>query len=226
VRLTTKRVLDIIKGAFYLTLIAIAIPIGIRTYKTLGQANSFIQETKPRTNVILDNSATLVATLNTDLVDLRTTIKQANETIQSAKEMVDTQKGFQKEQNEKVLGVLDQTETALENFQRQMEEIKEGTVGTEQAAQKAIEQLTPVLEETVRTIQSAHGVIGDPNIKKAIEQMAVALEHAAAVMSNFEKTSAHIEKKVDDMTKPVAFWKTAVQTLLGIAANLRQAIGH
>lgn len=225
-RLTTKRILDITKTVCILVL-TVAICF------ILKRVDGFITTVQPKTITVLDDTHKAINTLNTDLQTLDTNLRTFNETlvkvketIASTKEMVDTQKQFQKEQNEKVLAVLEQSETALINFQRQMEEIKDSTVGAEKAAQAAIEKLTPVLEETVKTIQTAHGVIGDSNIKKAIEQMAITIEHTAGVMSNFEKTSAHIEKKVGDMTKPVTFWKTAIQTLLRIAANARQAIGR
>lgn len=176
------------------------------------RTDKLIAATEPELHAVLRSADSVLNVV-------RETVSQANGAIQETKELIAKQKGYSDIQNTKIIGILDQSEVALINFQRVMEDINDSQKATSAATVQAVNSMLPVLENTAKAAEEASKTISDPNIKKALEQLAAAMRNMEVITANAATTTGRIDKKVEQMMKPGNFIVNSIKQLLGIGAN-------
>lgn len=118
-----------------------------------------------------------------------------------------------------VLGVLGETEATIASLRSTSQGMAGDVHEVTAATVTALNGLPPVLDETKQTLLATQHVIADPNIPATLVNTNKAMASVAVSTANLAQTTARIDKKVEQMTAPVRWWKSVVTTLLGWGAN-------
>ncbi len=94
--------------------------------------------------------------------------------------------------------ILPQLAQSLENTDANMQEVA-------QEVSVAVQALQPVLKNLAEASANAARITGDPSIPATLQSTEKIAQEVAEAAENINKTTAHIEKKVEQMTKPASF---------------------
>jgi len=94
--------------------------------------------------------------------------------------------------------ILPQLARSLENTDANMQEVAE-------EVSAAVQALQPVLKNLAEASANAAQITGDPSIPATLQSTEKIAQEVAGAAENINKTTAHIEKKVEQMTKPASF---------------------
>lgn len=217
-----SRVLDYVKTACIVVVAGTCIWVGSAVVHTLNGFHKF-----------MDGAAsdihTAVVSLDSTLSGVRETMQTTNQAVAETRELLAKQKGYSDAQNKRVLDVLEQTETALINAQRVMEDINDSQKQATAATVDAVQTLKPVLQNAAKAAEQASLTISDPAIHKSLDNVSKATENVANATATLNTTVGRIDKKVEQALKPAPLAERIIFTvggkLFGLVANIRNAIG-
>lgn len=175
---------------------------GIKTYVLLGHIDGLITKEQPRLEAVLDNSNATLTSLHQAIGSVNTTVLEAKSAVSDARSLIVKQGGYQDAQNKRILDVIDQSETALINFQVAVDDIDQNQGKLTTAAVDEINRLSPLIESATLTVTEAGKTIADPNLKKTLENLAGTMANVESGTLHLDHTLGLVDKKVDDAMKP------------------------
>lgn len=92
---------------------------------------------------------------------------------------------------------------------------------TSQATVNALNGLPPLLNQADKTLQATEKVITDPHIPATLNQIDQTMTAVTGTMQNVEKTTGHIEKRVQQLTKPASLTKRIFTSILDIGYKVK-----
>ena len=109
--------------------------------------------------------------------------------------------------------ILPRLAQSLENTDANMQEVAE-------EVSAAVQALQPVLKNLAEASANAARITGDPSIPATLQSTEKIAQEVAGAAENINKTTAHIEKKVKQMTKPASLVKQAGLFLLQLVGSV------
>jgi ABC-type transporter Mla subunit MlaD len=194
------------------------------------QVRQEVRQTGIEARAMITETRALVADARSKVDDtssnLNAILIQAGLAADQARQASVEQRDYLKQLN----GNLDRTFSHVNELLAQAQDTTQ-TVGGDvhqisQATVTALNGLPPVLDQANKTLAASEKVISDPNIPATVAEVNKSMVAVTGTMQNVEKTTAHVEKKVDEMTRPVSWVKRVFTALFDIGYRAAIIIKH
>jgi uncharacterized protein YoxC len=165
-----------------------------------------------------------------DLLEVvKKTVDTANQTLVEVKTASAEERVALGKQNQRVLDVIEQSETTLVNLQLAVDDIDKNTGKVSEASVEAVNHLQPLLIESTNSIRAAGVLLSDPKLTVIASNVASTTDNLNKTTAHLEHTTDQIDHKVEQMLKPASLVKRVAGEILSWVAHigdLRQAFGR
>lgn len=196
-----------LKAALLCIVVAVILLVGLRVYFLMDTTETFLRHRDVEVAVVADNLNATIRSANDTVQSLNGTIQNINGTVGEARALIKTQGEYQKAQNDKINDVLEQTETALINAQRNFEDIDDTVTKLGDSVTTQVNHVGPLVEATTTAVNEAATTLAGPAVQGTLQHIDTTTANIASTTGHIDHVAGIFAKKVDDNMKPQPWWR-------------------